>query len=60
MRLAPVSPKWERYAEQIRYDMAHRAAWDAGNRSMRDAGRSQWNQADWDAMVREFNRLMGE
>lgn len=30
---------------------------DAANRRMRDAGRSKWNAADWNAGVAEFDRL---
>jgi hypothetical protein len=36
------------------------AAIDAGDRSMRAAGRPSWNDDDWNAMVREFNRLCPE
>ena len=47
-------------AERQRYDMAHAAAWDAGNRSMKGAGRSKWSVEDWNAMCSEFARLMPE
>ena len=47
-------------ADQQRYDMAHAAAWDAGNESMRAAGRTKWNLDDWNAMCAEFSRLMPE
>lgn len=60
VRYVRLSPHWERYAEQIRYDMAHAAAWDAGNASMKAAGRTKWNQDDWNAMCREFSRLMAD
>ena len=36
------------------------AALDAGLRHMREAGRIQWNADDYDAAVREFNRLLPE
>jgi len=39
-------------------DLAHSAAWDAGNRSMRAAGRECWNEDDYNACVHEHNRLM--
>jgi hypothetical protein len=34
------------------------AAKDAGNRSMRAAGRATWNRADYRAAVREYDRLI--
>ena len=37
--------------------IARAAAQDAGNRSMRAAGRSKWNRADYNSAVAEFNRL---
>ena len=33
------------------------AATDAGNRSMRKAGRTAWNEDDWNAAAAEFDRL---
>ena len=54
-----VAPWVEARAEQQRYDMAHAAAWDAGNQHMRKAGRNKWNRQDWNAMCVEFDRLMG-
>ena len=38
--------------------IAHAAGWDAGNRAMRAAGRTAWNEDDWDAACEVFNRLM--
>jgi hypothetical protein len=38
-------------------DVAWAAAHDAGNRSMRHAGRTSWNEDDYNAAVEEFNRL---
>lgn len=38
-------------------DLAWSAATDAGNRSMRAAGRRRWSRADYSAAVREFDRL---
>ena len=42
------------------YQLAHAAAWDAGNRSMRQAGRDQWDKVDYQACVKEFERLYWE
>ncbi len=39
--------------------LARAAAQDAGNRSMRKAGRKQWSQADWNAATREYHRVLG-
>jgi len=44
----------------LTYEMIHAAAWDEGNRNMRKHGRKSWNEDDWNAMAREFNRLMPE
>lgn len=33
------------------------AGWDAGNRSMRKAGRTTWNGADLDAAIAQMDRL---
>ena len=40
-------------------DLRRRAALDAGNRSMRAAGRVRWSVEDYDAAAREFDRLGG-
>lgn len=40
------------------HEWAMSASKDAGNRSMRAAGRERWNQADADAAHREYERLM--
>lgn len=37
--------------------MVRAAAQDAGNRSMRRAGRSTWDAMDWNAAVAELDRL---
>lgn len=37
--------------------MIRAAAQDAGNRSMRAAGRTAWNDDDWNAACAEFERL---
>ena len=42
----------------IDYGIAHAAAWDAGTRSMRAAGREKWGEEDLAAARREFERLM--
>lgn len=39
------------------YELAMAAAKDAGNRNMRKAGRSRWNEEDWNTMVETFERL---
>ncbi len=39
------------------YDLAMAAAKDAANARMRKAGRTKWNRADYNHMVRVFNRL---
>lgn len=39
-------------------EVAHAAGWDAGNRSMRAAGRTRWSEDDWNTAARETNRLM--
>jgi hypothetical protein len=39
--------------------VARSAAQDAGNRSMRKAGRKQWSQADWNVATREYHRVLG-
>ncbi len=39
------------------YQIVHAAAWDAGNRSARKAGRSVWTEEDYNAAVDEFHRL---
>jgi len=43
---------------QITYRLAHAAGWDAGNRSMREAGRTTWNDDDWNAAAEVTNRLL--
>jgi hypothetical protein len=39
------------------YKLAMAGAGDAANARMRKAGRTKWNRADWNHMVREFERL---
>jgi hypothetical protein len=43
---------------EVTYQLAHAAGWDAGNRSMRAAGRSKWNHEDHAAASAEFSRIM--
>ena len=38
-------------------EIAHAAAWDAGNRSMKDHGRHNWNVDDYNAACDEYDRL---
>ena len=40
--------------------IAHAAAWDAGNRSMRDGRRSVWNAGDYEAARETYERLARE
>ena len=42
---------------ELTFDIIHAIAWDAANRSMREAGRNIWNVDDYNAAVEEFNRL---
>jgi hypothetical protein len=41
-------------------DIARAASQDTGNRSMRKAGRTAWNEDDYSAACAEFNRLWPE
>ncbi len=41
-------------------EIARALAWDAGNRSMREAGRTAWNEQDYAAACDEFERLWSE
>jgi len=41
----------------ITYAIAMAAGRDAGNRHAKSRGRSRWNRSDYNAAVREFNRL---
>lgn len=38
-------------------EAAWKAAWDAGDRAMRDAGRETWSAEDLLTAMEEFNRL---
>lgn len=42
---------------QMTYQLAHAAGMDAANRSMRKAGRTSWNEEDYNVGVSEQNRL---
>ena len=42
---------------ELTRDLAWSASLDAGNRSMRKAGRTAWNEDDYNTAVDEFNRL---
>lgn len=42
----------------ITRQLARAAALDAGNRSMRKAGRTSWSRADWNEAARVTNELM--
>lgn len=41
------------------YGIANSAAWEAGQKSARDAGRVVWTLEDFDAAKAEFERMMG-
>ena len=41
----------------LTYDLAMAAGRDAGNRSMRAAGRTKWSAEDYDAMIARVDRL---
>ena len=43
---------------ELTYNIIHAITWDAGNRSMRQAGRDKWSVDDYNAAADEFNRLM--
>ena len=53
------SPSYDFRAEleKTQREMAQAIGWDAGNRSMRAAGRSAWNHKDVIVAMRETNRL---
>jgi hypothetical protein len=42
----------------VTYEIAMAAGRDAGNRSMRAAGRTSWNEDDYDAAARLAARLL--
>lgn len=40
--------------------IARAAAQDAGNKHMKDAGRTTWNEEDWNAAAEELGKLWPE
>lgn len=44
----------------VTYEIAMAAGRDAGNRSMRAAGRTSWNEDDYNTAVELVQRLLGE
>lgn len=44
----------------VTYEIAQAAGRDAGNRSMRAAGRTRWNDEDYNAAVAVRDRLLRE
>ena len=42
---------------EVTYEIAHAASQDAGNKHMRAAGRTKWNEDDWNVATAEFERL---
>jgi hypothetical protein len=47
-----------RTVSQADYKVAHAAGWDAGNRSCKAAGRSEWSMEDRDAAAETMDRVM--
>jgi hypothetical protein len=52
--------KWRIMKPILTRKLAWAAATDAGNAHMRKAGRTKWNQADYNAAVAKFNELWPE
>lgn len=42
------------------YKLAHAIGWDAGNASMRKAGRTVWSEDDYNASVEAMNACIPE
>lgn len=40
------------------YPIAHAAAWDEGNRHMRENGRTVWDESDYNACSKLLNELL--
>jgi hypothetical protein len=51
--------EWADPGDELSYNIAHAAGQDAGNRSMKAAGRTKWSEDDFNAAAAEMNRLMG-
>ena len=47
-----------RPARDVTPAIARAAGWDAGDKAMRAAGRTEWNHDDWDAACATTDRLM--
>jgi hypothetical protein len=45
---------------KMTYTIAHAAGWDAANKQMRAAGRTAWNEEDYNLAARTMNELLGE
>lgn len=59
-RYALIVPPTGRRPERVitmTYELAMAASRDAGSRHMRAAGRTAWNEDDWNAAVTEFDRM---
>ena len=56
--VSPARPSTVRSGAVVDRRIARAAGWDAGNRSMRDSGRTAWNEDDWDAACDVYDRLM--
>lgn len=46
--------------QELDYSIAHAAAWDAGNASMRMAGRTKWSDEDFNVCIEVWYQLMPE
>jgi hypothetical protein len=42
------------------YQIAHAAGWDAGNAHAKEHGRTTWNRDDYNAAIKEMNRILGD
>jgi len=42
---------------KMTYSLAHSVGLDTGNRSKKKGGRTKWSRTDYNAAVREFNRV---
>ena len=45
--------------DELIYEIAHAIGQDAGNRSMRKAGRKVWNRKDYNKAAETMSRLLG-
>ena len=57
---AVMTNQYTEAAMQMTYAIAMAAARDAGNRSMREAGRMKWSRKDYSVASATFNKLYGK